>query len=82
MSEYLKSQWLETLKLAGIADSGEKQFSEITDDQKDNILKELAAEAQTHKGDNPHIFDLLRDMTTYGFFTSEIGKLMCIITIA
>ena len=54
-------------------------FVDLTDEQKDTILEELSLEAKNHEGDTPHIFDVIKEMTVFGFFTSEIGAKECLV---
>ena len=56
-----------------------KKFVDLTNKEQDEVLNKLSAEAKDHEGDYPHIFDVIRDMTVYGFFTSETGAKSCLI---
>ena len=49
-------------------------YISISDDNKDMILQELYQETQEKDDDDtPHIFDVLKQMTVFGYFTSEVG---------
>ncbi len=50
-------------------------FFKISDENKDLILQELFEEAEsqsTQTGSEPHIVHTLKNMTTFGYFTSEL----------
>ena len=54
-------------------------FVDITDEQKDSLLQDLAKEARDHSGESPHIFTVIREMTVFGYFTSEVGAKECLV---
>ncbi len=53
-----------------------KSFVKISDENKDSVLSELFEEAENQSSqpgqNDPHIVHVLRNMTTFGYFTSEL----------
>ena len=48
-------------------------FLAATPEQRLGLLTRLDQEAFAHSADDPHYFRLLKELTTLGYFTSEIG---------
>ncbi len=73
-----QAMFAEALKIFDVKsqESHQKNFVNITDDQKDEILnslhKESIAYAESNPGE-PHVFPVMKDMTAFGYFTSEVG---------
>ncbi len=54
------------------ADKYKKTFAQLTDENKDDVLKMMAEEWKKNDQD-PHIFKEMRDLTVTGYCTSEQG---------
>lgn len=55
-----------------------RKFIDLQPEIQDEVLQSMADEAKGHKGDLPHIFTVLKDMTVFGFFTSQVGAMACL----
>ncbi len=53
-------------------DKYKKNFVQLSDENKDDVLKIMAAEWKKKESD-PHIFKEMRDLTVTGFCTSDVG---------
>jgi hypothetical protein len=53
--------------------SFKKNFIKLEGTQQDEVLNQLYQESENHTGENPHIFDVIKKMTVFGYFTSEVG---------
>lgn len=52
-----------------------KDFSDLSHDERHKALMVLEKQSSgKESGDNPHIFDVMKDMTKFGYFTSEVGS--------
>jgi hypothetical protein len=52
-----------------------KKFISLTEDEKIDLLNGMEEEAKTFENKNePHIFSVLKDMTKFGYCTSEVGS--------
>lgn len=52
----------------------QKNFSALSEDEKIELLKEMDTEANANdKTNEPPIFSVLKDMTIFGYCTSEVG---------
>ncbi len=73
-----QGMFAEALKIFDVKaqESHQKNFVSITDDEKDGILKALHQESIAYAESNPgepHVFPVMKDMTSFGYFTSEVG---------
>lgn len=51
-----------------------KDFLDLTDDEKVELITELDTEAREASSEDPHYFTMVKQLTLLGFFTSEIGS--------
>jgi len=54
------------------------KFIDLKPEEQDQVLQLLADQAKELKGDRAHIFNVLKDMTVFGFFTSKVGAMACL----
>ncbi|NNF33652.1 MAG: gluconate 2-dehydrogenase subunit 3 family protein [Saprospiraceae bacterium] len=54
------------------------KFIDLKPEEQDEVLQAMSDEAKNHEGDVPHIFNVLKDMTVFGFFTSKVGAMACL----
>jgi len=55
------------------SDMNGKSFVKTDNAGRVKVMDALVAESQSHKGEDPHIFDAMVNMVKEGFFTSEVG---------
>ncbi len=55
-----------------------KRFIKLVETEQNKVLESMSVEAKDHNGDYPHIFQVMKEMTVFGFFTSEIGAKSCL----
>ena len=56
-----------------------KKFVDLSTEDQNSVMQSMVDESQNHEGEYPHIFNAVRDLTVYGFFTSEVGAKSCLI---
>ena len=66
--------------MAGLADVDQRaqaghgdDFVDLSEEQQTELLKELESEAMSASSDDPAFFNMIKELTLTGYYTSEIG---------
>ena len=51
----------------------ENDFMALSPDEKKSFLADMDKKAKEHQGETPHYFTMIKQLTLWGYFTSEVG---------